>query len=204
MLPLPARSELRRRLPRLLGGLFLFGFGTALMVVADLGLGPWDVFHQGVSVHTSIPIGSVVIITGIAVLVLWIPLRERIGIGTLLNAVLIGVVMDLTLLWLGTPPSTIIRWLYLVGGVLIVGVGSGYYIGAGLGPGPRDGLMTGLAKRGWPIGLARFGVELVALIGGWLLGGTIGAGTVLFALGIGPLVHVLLPRLTVRPVTSSR
>ncbi|MCH7584420.1 MAG: hypothetical protein IH941_04585, partial [Acidobacteria bacterium] len=90
MLPLPARSELRRRLPRLLGGLFLFGFGTALMVVADLGLGPWDVFHQGVSVHTSIPIGSVVIITGIAVLVLWIPLRERIGIGTLLNAVLIG------------------------------------------------------------------------------------------------------------------
>lgn len=204
MLPLPARSELRRRLPRLLGGLFLFGFGTALMVVADLGLGPWDVFHQGISVHTSIPIGSVVIITGIAVLVLWIPLRERIGIGTLLNAVLIGVVMDLTLLWLGTPPSTIIRWLYLVGGVLIVGVGSGYYIGAGLGPGPRDGLMTGLAKRGWPIGLARFGVELVALIGGWLLGGTIGAGTVLFALGIGPLVHVLLPRLTVRPVTSSR
>ncbi len=204
MLPLPARSELQRRLPRLLGGLFLFGFGTALMVVADLGLGPWDVFHQGVSVHTSIPIGSVVIITGIAVLVLWIPLRERIGIGTLLNAVLIGVVMDLTLLWLGTPPSTIIRWLYLVGGVLIVGVGSGYYIGAGLGPGPRDGLMTGLAKRGWPIGLARFGVELMALIGGWLLGGTIGAGTVLFALGIGPLVHVLLPRLTVRPVTSSR
>lgn len=191
-------------MPRLLGGLFLFGFGTALMVVADLGLGPWDVFHQGISVHTSIPIGSVVIITGIAVLVLWIPLRERIGIGTLLNAVLIGVVMDLTLLWLGTPPSTIIRWLYLVGGVLIVGVGSGYYIGAGLGPGPRDGLMTGLAKRGWPIGLARFGVELVALIGGWLLGGTIGAGTVLFALGIGPLVHVLLPRLTVRPVTSSR
>lgn len=204
MLPLPPRQELRRRLPRLVWGLFLFGFGTALMVAADLGLGPWDVFHQGVSVHTSIPIGSVVILTGVVVLVLWIPLRERIGIGTLLNALLIGAVMDLTLIWLETPAATVTRWVFLVGGVLIVGVGSGYYIGAGLGPGPRDGLMTGLAKRGWPIGLARLGVELIALIGGWLLGGTIGAGTVLFALGIGPLVHVLLPRMTMKPVASSQ
>ena len=110
--------------------------------------------------------------------------------------------MDLSLIWLETPAATIVRWLYLVGGVLIVGIGSGYYIGAGLGPGPRDGLMTGLARRGWPIGLARLGIELVALIGGWLLGGTIGAGTVLFAFGIGPLVHVLLPRMTVQAVIS--
>ncbi len=198
MLPLPPRHELKQRIPRLVWGLFLFGFGIALMVAADLGLGPWDVFHQGVSAHTPIPIGSVVIITGVVILVLWIPLKERIGIGTVLNALLIGAVMDLTLIWLETPAATVTRWIYLVGGVLIVGIGSGYYIGAGLGPGPRDGLMTGLAKRGWPIGLARLGIELVALIGGWLLGGTIGAGTVLFALGIGPLVHVLLPRMTVR------
>ncbi len=202
MLPLPPRHELKQRIPRLVWGLFLFGFGIALMVAADLGLGPWDVFHQGVSAHTPIPIGSVVIITGVVILVLWIPLKERVGIGTVLNALLIGAVMDLTLIWLETPAATVTRWIYLVGGVLIVGIGSGYYIGAGLGPGPRDGLMTGLAKRGWPIGLARLGIELVALIGGWLLGGTIGAGTVLFALGIGPLVHVLLPRMTVKPVVS--
>jgi hypothetical protein len=198
MLPLPPRHELKQRLPRLVWGLLLFGFGIALMVAADLGLGPWDVFHQGVSAHTPIPIGSVVIITGVVLLVLWIPLRERIGIGTLLNALLIGAVMDLSLIWLETPAVTTVRWVYLVGGVVIVGIGSGYYIGAGLGPGPRDGLMTGLAKRGWPIGLARLGIELTALLGGWLLGGTIGAGTVLFALGIGPLVHVLLPRLAVQ------
>ena len=204
MLPLPPRHELKQRIPRLVWGLFLFGFGIALMVAADLGLGPWDVFHQGVSTHTPIPIGSVVIITGVVILVLWIPLKERIGIGTLLNALLIGAVMDLTLIWLETPAASIIRWFYLVGGIVIVGIGSGYYIGAGLGPGPRDGLMTGLARRGWPIGLARLGVELMALIGGWLLGGTIGAGTVLFALGIGPLVHVLLPRMTVKPVTSNQ
>ncbi len=202
MLPLPPRHELKQRLPRLVWGLFLFGFGIALMVAADLGLGPWDVFHQGVSAHTPIPIGSVVIITGVVVLLLWIPLRERIGIGTLLNALLIGAVMDLSLIWLETPAVTTVRWVYLVGGVVIVGIGSGYYIGAGLGPGPRDGLMTGLAKRGWPIGVARLGIELAALLGGWLLGGTIGAGTVLFALGIGPLVHVLLPRLTMKPVVS--
>ena len=204
MLPLPPRHELKQRLPRLVWGLFLFGFGIALMVAADLGLGPWDVFHQGVSAHTPLPIGSVVIITGVVLLVLWIPLRERIGIGTLLNALLIGAVMDLSLIWLETPAVTTVRWVYLAGGVVIVGIGSGYYIGAGLGPGPRDGLMTGLAKRGWPIGLARFGIELTALLGGWLLGGTIGAGTVLFALGIGPLVHVLLPRLTMKPVTSNQ
>jgi hypothetical protein len=202
MLPLPPRHELKQRIPRLVWGLFLFGFGIALMVAADLGLGPWDVFHQGVSAHTPIPIGSVVIITGVVILVLWIPLKERVGIGTVLNALLIGAVMDLTLIWLETPAASIIRWFYLVGGIVIVGIGSGYYIGAGLGPGPRDGLMTGLARRGWPIGLARLGIELVALIGGWLLGGKIGAGTVLFALGIGPLVHVLLPRMTVRPVVS--
>jgi uncharacterized membrane protein YczE len=202
MLPLPSRHELRRRLPRLLWGLALYGWGLAFMVAGDLGLGPWEVLHQGVSFHTPIPIGTVGIITGLMVLVLWIPLRERFGLGTALNVVLIGIVIDVTLIWLTTPDSMALRWIYVVGGVVMVGVASGYYIGAGLGPGPRDGLMTGLARRGWPIGLVRMGIELVVLFGGWLLGGTVGIGTLLFAFGIGPLVQVFLPTLTVQPASN--
>jgi uncharacterized membrane protein YczE len=202
MLPLPSRHELRRRLPRLLWGLALYGWGLAFMVAGDLGLGPWEVLHQGVSFQTPIPIGTVGIITGLMVLVLWIPLRERFGLGTALNVVLIGIVIDVTLIWLTTPDSMALRWIYVVGGVVMVGVASGYYIGAGLGPGPRDGLMTGLARRGWPIGLVRMGIELVVLFGGWLLGGTVGIGTLLFAFGIGPLVQVFLPTLTVQPASN--
>ena len=115
---------------------------------------------------------------------------------------IIGIVIDVTLIWLTTPDSIALRWIYVVGGVVMVGVASGYYIGAGLGPGPRDGLMTGLARRGWPIGLVRMGIELVVLFGGWLLGGTVGVGTLLFAFGIGPLVQVFLPMLTVRPAST--
>lgn len=195
MLPLP--PDLGRRLPRLLFGLLLYGWGLALMVAADLGLGPWEVLHQGISFHTPIPIGTVGIITGIMVLVLWFPLREKFGLGTALNVVLIGIVIDLTLLWLATPSLLAVQWTYLIGGLVMVGIASGYYIGAGLGPGPRDGLMTGIARRGLPIGAVRTGIELTVLIGGWLLGGTVGAGTVLFAFGIGPLVQYFLPRLTV-------
>ena len=150
MLPLP--SDLGRRVPRLLFGLLLFGWGLALMVAADLGLAPWEVLHQGVSFHTPIPIGTVGIITGLMVLLLWIPLRERVGLGTVLNVVLIGIVIDVTLLWLTTPNQLGLRCSYLIGGVVMVGIGSGYYIGGGLGPGPRDGLMTGIARRGLPIG----------------------------------------------------
>lgn len=196
MLPIP-HSDLRRRLPRLLLGLLLFGWGLAFMVAADLGLGPWEVFHQGVSFHTPIKIGTVGIITGLVVMLLWIPLRERFGLGTVLNVVLIGIVIDVTLLWLTTPVSTALRWGYLIGGIVAIGVGSGLYIGAGLGPGPRDGLMTALARRGWPIAAVRTGIELTALTGGWLLGGTVGVGTVLFAFGIGPLIQVFLPLLTI-------
>lgn len=197
MLPLPPHRALRRRLPRLLWGLLLFGWGLALMVASDLGLGPWEVLHQGISFHTPIPIGTVGIITGLVVLLLWIPLRERFGLGTALNVVLIGIVIDVTLVWLSTPGPGWLRWSFLLGGIVMIGVGSGYYIGAGLGPGPRDGLMTALARRGWPIGLVRTGIELTVLIGGWMLGGTVGVGTILFAFGIGPLIHVLLPRLTI-------
>jgi uncharacterized membrane protein YczE len=195
------RPELRRRLPRLLAGLVLCGMGIAAMVAADLGLGPWDVLHQGISERTGLPIGSVVILVGVAVMLCWIPLRERPGLGTVLNAILIGVVVDLTLLWLDTPANLWGPWLLMLGGVVAFGAGSGFYIGAGLGPGPRDGVMTGLARRGWPVGVVRTAIELSALGGGWLLGGTVGVGTVVFALGIGPLVHWFLPRLTISSVT---
>jgi len=202
MLPLPPRRELRRRLPQLFVGLLFYGWGLALMVASDLGLGPWDVLHQGVSFHTPIPIGTVGILTGLVVLLLWIPLRERFGLGTALNVISIGVVIDVTLIWLDTPSSDAMRWVFVIGGVVMVGVATSYYIGAGLGPGPRDGLMTGLARRGWPIGVVRTGIEVTVLVGGWLLGGTIGVGTVLFAFGIGPIVQATLPRLTVKGADS--
>ncbi len=193
---LPSRPELRRRLPRLLWGLVLFGWGIAVMVAADLGLGPWDVLHQGVSRLTGIPIGTVGILVGALVLLLWLPLRERMGLGTVLNVVVIGIVVDLTLLVLPVPEATWLRWVYLAVGPPLFAVGSGYYIGAGLGPGPRDGLMTGLARRGWRVGRVRTGIELTALAIGWLLGGTAGVGTLYFALAIGPMVQLALPRLT--------
>jgi uncharacterized membrane protein YczE len=201
MLPTPSRSEIRTRVPRLILGLVLFGIGIALMVIADLGLSPWEVMHQGISRNTGIPIGTVGILTGIVVLLLWIPLRERIGIGTILNVILIGVVVD-SFLWL--LPETIevlwLRWVLMFGGTVMIAFGSGLYIGAGLGPGPRDGLMTGLARRGINIGVARIGIEVTVLIIGWFMGGTVGAGTVVFAFGVGPLVAIFLPRLSIQPL----
>ena len=201
MLPIPSRQQLIERIPRVVFGLILFGLGAAMMVLAGLGLSPWEVMAQGISFKTGIPIGTVGILIGIVVLFLWIPLKEKLGIGTILNVFIIGIVIDLTL-WL-TPDSVeslVVRWLLLVGGILLVGVGSGFYIGGGLGPGPRDGLMTGIARRGVNIGLARFGIEITVLVVGWLLGGTVGIGTVLFAFGMGPLIAILLPRLSVPPL----
>jgi len=183
-------------------GLTLFGVGLSFMVIADLGLSPWDVFHQGVSNHTGIPIGTVVIITGFSVLLLWIPLKERIGIGTIANAVVIGLVLDGMLLVLpGYLEGLLLRWVAMLGGVLLVAIGSGFYIGAGLGPGPRDGLMTGLGKRGISIAWARAGIEVTALIAGWLLGGTVGPGTIVFAFGMGPLVQFSLRKLSIIPTS---
>jgi uncharacterized membrane protein YczE len=190
------RGELRRRLPRLLFGLVLCGLGIASMVAADLGLGPWDVLHQGLSRLSGIPIGTVGILVGLVVLGLWLPLRERPGLGTVLNVLVIGVVIDLTLLVLPTPGALWLRTLMMLAGPVLFAIGSGYYIGAGLGPGPRDGVMTGLARRGVPVGVARAAIEITVLVAGWLLGGTAGAGTLVFAFGIGPLVHVFLPRLS--------
>ncbi len=168
------------------------------MVRADLGLSPWQVFHQGVSERTGLAMGTVVIMTGFVVLLGWIPLRERFGLGTILNVALIGNVLNLTLLLLpGSLGGLPMRWAAMLGGVTLIGIGSGLYIGAGMGPGPRDGLMTGLARKGLHIGAVRAGLEISVLCVGWLLGGTVGVGTVAFATLIGPLVAFFLPRLTV-------
>jgi len=185
-------------------GLVLFGLGLALMVIAELGLSPWDVFHQGVSERIGIPIGTVVIITGLLLLVFWIPLKERIGIGTIANAIVIGLTLDVALLVLPESlDATAARWLAMLTGVVMVAIGSGFYIGAGLGPGPRDGLMTGLARiTGRPIGLVRGVLEVAVLIVGWLLGGTVGVGTLVFAFGIGPLVQFFLNKLQLAPVVK--
>lgn len=196
MLPLPGAEELGRRVPRLLGGLVLFGLGIALMVRADLGLAPWDVLHQGLAERTGNPIGRTTILVGAAVLLLWVPLRERPGLGTIANVLVIGVAADAALAVIDPPSALAARIALLVIGIYLFGPGSGFYIGAGLGPGPRDGLMTGLAKRGVSVRAARTAVEVVALAVGFALGGTVGIGTVLFAATVGPNVHWHLERMT--------
>ena len=203
MLPMPSKAQLRHRMPRLLFGLVLFGIGIAMLVIADLGLAPWEVLHQGISERTGIPIGTVGIITGVCVLFLWIPLRERPGVGTIANVLLIGIVIDVTL-WLApeSAGSTWVQWALLISGTLVIAIGSGFYIGAGLGPGPRDGLMTGLGHRGIPIGLARAVIELGVLGIGWVMGGTVGVGTVVFAFGVGPLVGWILPVLSLEDLVA--
>jgi uncharacterized membrane protein YczE len=194
---LPPR-ELARRLPRLVAGLALCGFGIALMINAHLGLGPWDVLHQGINRHTGIPIGTAGIIVGALLMLLWIPLRERPGLGTFANMILIGATIDLTLLWLPEPGPLPIRLAFLFGGAFLFGPGSGLYIGAGLGPGPRDGLMTAIARRGPSVRRVRTLIELSALALGFVLGGSVGLGTIVFALTIGPNVQFFLERLARR------
>jgi uncharacterized membrane protein YczE len=189
-----------RRLTQLYAGLVLYGVSLALQVRANLGLDPWDVFHQGVAERTGLSFGTVVIVTGAAVLLAWIPLRQRPGIGTVSNVIVIGVAVDAALAVIGEVDSIPVRVALLVAGVVLNAVAGGAYIGAGLGPGPRDGLMTGLvARTGRSVRLVRTSIELGVLVVGALLGGSVGIGTVVYAFSIGPLVHVLLPRLTVAP-----
>ncbi|MEW2358670.1 hypothetical protein [Spirillospora sp. NPDC029432] len=187
-----------RRLFQLYAGLALYGFGIALQVASTLGNDPWDVFHEGLARRFGLSIGLWIIIAGAVVMLAWIPLRQRPGIGTISNVLLVGAFADLFLWLLPDPGSTAARWAYLVTAVLAGGIATGSYIGAGLGPGPRDGLMTGLAARGHSIRVVRTGIELAVLAVGWLLGGTVGVGTVLYALAIGPLAHVFLPLLEIK------
>ncbi len=183
------------RIPRLLLGLVTFGFGIALMAEAGLGLGPWEASHQGIRRQTGLELGTVSILLGVPILLLWWPLGERPGIGTVLNVVLIGTSTNGGLALLPTPPDDALplRLAMMLGGVGVIAIGSGLYLSTDLGPGPRDGLMTGLHHRfGWSIRRARTVIEVTVLVVGWLLGGTVGLGTVVFAFGIGPLVQVTL------------
>lgn len=168
------------------------------MVQAQIGVDPWTVFAQGLSVQTGVGIGWITNLVGLLVLLLWIPLRQRPGIGTLANILLVGTSMQLTILALPAMNGFVTQVIVFVGGMALVALASGIYIGARLGPGPRDGLMTGMNSRlGWPVWACRLTIEATVLLFGWLLGGTVGLGTVLFAAGIGPLVHVALRLLDV-------
>lgn len=192
------RERTSARLLQLAAGLLLYGVSEALMLAPAVGVDPWDVFHTGLARITGIPVGTVLILVGGAVLLLWIPLRQRPGIGTVANMIVIGVVIDLVLATVPVPHALWLRWAEFSGGVLLTAVATGLYIGAGLGPGPRDGLTTGLAARGLSIRILRTAVELSVLAVGWLLGGNVGFGTLVYALGIGPLVHVTIPWFTRR------
>ena len=191
----PVTNSPMRRLPQLFGGLALYGASDAMLVRANLGLDPWDVFHQGVARQAGWSIGLVVIVVGAVVLLCWLPLRQRPGFGTLANVVCVGLALDGTLALLPTVTAITPRIVLLVGGVLLNGVATAGYIGARLGPGPRDGLMTGLHRRtGWSLRLVRTGIEVTVLAIGWLLGGNVGVGTVLYALTIGPIAQFFMAR----------
>jgi uncharacterized membrane protein YczE len=194
---------LTRRLVQLYAGLVLYGASNALVIRAALGNDPWDVLHQGLARHTGLGIGVWVCVVGALVLLLWIPLRQRPGLGTVSNVVVVGVAAQLTLDAVAPPGGTAARWGLLAAGVLLNGVATGAYIGARFGPGPRDGLMTGLAARGHAIRVVRTGIELSVLAAGAVLGGTVGVGTVLYAAAIGPLAHVLIPWFTIGPVVNT-
>ena len=197
------RTHLTRRLVQLYAGLVLYGLSMAMFVESTVGVMPWDVFHQGVADRTPLTMGMVTILTGAVVLALWWPLRVRPGLGTVSNVILIGIAFDVAHVLLPTPEAMPARIAFLVAGVVLNGVATAAYIGARFGPGPRDGLMTGLAARtGRSVRLVRTSIEVVVLAIGWLLGGTVGVGTVVYALAIGPLVHRLLPAFVVAEQTA--
>jgi uncharacterized membrane protein YczE len=196
---LPIRYRWFRRLTQLQVGLLLYGLSMAFMIRSRLGLDPWDVFHQGVAKRTHLSFGTVVIIVGAVVLLLWIPLRQRPGVGTVSNVVVIGVSVDVFLWLLPAPSALWLRITLLIAGIVLNGIATGMYIGARLGPGPRDGLMTGLVGRtGRSVRLIRTVIEVTVLATGFLLGGTVGVATVLYAVSIGPLTQLFLPLFWVR------
>lgn len=193
-----------RRLVQLQLGLLLYGASIALMVRADLGLNPWSVFHQGLSERTGISLGLVVNLVGALVLLIWIPLRQKPGVGTICNVLVIGLAAD-GALWMMPPVTGLPLRIALLGaGIVLNAVAGGAYIGAGLGPGPRDGLTTGGVRiTGWPIGWVRTAIEAIVLGLGWMLGGSVGLGTVLYAIGNGPLLQIFLPMFAVRDRQAS-
>lgn len=191
-------GRLARRLSQLVAGLILYGVSMAMMVRGTLGLDPWDVFHYGVASRLPLSFGTIVIVVGVAVLLLWIPLRQMPGLGTVANAVLIGLATDAALALLTAPDVLAGRIGLLVGGVLLNALATAMYIGSQFGPGPRDGLMTGLVRRtGLSVRLVRTSLEVSVVLVGWMLGGVVGVGTVVYAISIGPLVQLLLPRFIV-------
>ena len=186
------------RLSQLMMGLTLYGLSMAMLVRATLGVLPWDVLHQGLTTIVPWSFGTVVIVTSIVVLLLWIPIRQLPGLGSLLNAVVVGIVADLVLAVLSEPQGLAARAVLMLAGILLNGIATAMYIGSQLGPGPRDGLMTGLARRtGVSIRVVRTSLEVAVVVVGWLLGGVVGLGTVLYAVVIGPLTQLMLPWFTV-------
>lgn len=192
-------GKLPRRLVQLYAGLALYGASMGLMIESNLGLDPWDVLHSGIIKHLSLSFGTVVIAMSFVVLLAWIPLRQWPGFGTISNAIVIGLATDLTLSLVNPPHALWLRTVFIAGGIVANALAGAMYIGAQFGPGPRDGLMTGLVRRtGLSVRLVRTTIEVTVLAIGWLLGGVVGFGTVAYALAIGPLVHVLLPIFTVK------
>lgn len=187
---LPATGSLPSRLARLYGGLALYGAGVGLQIESGLGNDPWDVFHQGLAVKTGLTIGTMIIAVGALVMLLWIPLRQRPGLGTVSNVIFLGLFADAALWLLPVPGHWTLSVLYLALAVVSIALATVLYIGAGMGPGPRDGIMTGLVRLGLSVRLSRFLIEITVLAAGWLLGGTVGVGTVVFALAIGPLTQL--------------
>lgn len=200
--PLPSTRR-SSRFVQLFSGLILYGFSDGLLVRANLGLDPWDVLQQGLSRTFGLEIGTWSIIVGACVLLLWIPLHQKPGIGTVANIVIIGLVINVTITEFPAPQTLVLRFLVLFAVVVLNGVATGAYIGAELGPGPRDGLTLGIAARGVSLRLVRTVIELTVLVCGWLLGGTVGIGTMVYALLIGPITHVTIPRFRL-PTSATR
>lgn len=198
-------GRLPERLLRLLVGLWLYGLAIALMIEGAVGASPWDIFHLGIALHVPLSFGTVMIVTAVGVLLAWVPLRQMPGLGTLANTLVLGPFADLNLSLLATPDTLPARCAYLLGGVVLCAFATALYVGAQLGPGPRDGLMTGLARRtGWSIRWVRTVIEITVLVIGVLLGGMLGVGTVVFALGVGPLTQFFLRYLVVRLEAPNR
>jgi uncharacterized membrane protein YczE len=189
-----------RRLLQLYVGLCLYGISTGMFVRANLGADPWNVFHLGVGKVFSLDIGTVMILTGALVLLLWIPIRQRPGLGTISNVIVLGLAANTTLAVLSTPDSLWLKSGLMIAAVVVNALATGMYIGAGFGPGPRDGLMTGIhARTGWSVRVIRTSIELTVLIVGYLLGGSVGIGTLVYALAIGPLIQLCLPWFRTEP-----